>query len=269
MRLWPLLLLLALSACGQTRSNLSALQPGVDVAQAALRGGSPQTALQLAGNVLVHDPGNEAALVVQGDALTDLGQFAQARESYDLALKTNPESVGAEIGLGRLLLASDPAGAEARFLQALHHNPRDTIALNDLGVARDLQGNHLGAQRAYSRALGISPDDTDAQVNLALSMAMSGNADRAVGILRPLASDPGASRKLRHDLAAALAMAGDQNAAARILSADLTPDQVRQALAAFAAARSAGNPPAVMPTPGNPPATMPMGGNPPATVLTR
>lgn len=241
-----LLLMLALSACSQTASDLSAMQPGVDVAQAALRGGSPQTALHLAANVLVHDPGNEAALVVQGDALTELGQFPQARQSYELALQTNPGSVGADIGLGRLLLASDPAGAEARFLRALHHNPRDTIALNDLGVARDLLGNHAGAQRAYSRALGISPDDTDAQVNLALSMAMSGNADQAVRILRPLASDPGASRKLRHDLAAALAMAGDRDAAAQILSADLTPEQVRQALAAFAAARSAGTPPPAM-----------------------
>lgn len=242
MRLRAFLLVLALSACGHTASSLSSMQPGVDVARAALRGGSPQTALQLAGHVLQQDPRNEAALVIQGDALTELGQVDQARQSYDLALQQNPQSVGAEIGLGRLLLLSNPAEAEARFLHALHHEPRNTIALNDLGVARDLEGNHAGAQEAYRRALGINPDDTGAQVNLALSMAMSGNAEDAVRILQPMAETPGASRKLRHDLAAALAMAGDRDAASRILSADLTPDQVRQALDAYAAAKAGGAP---------------------------
>lgn len=111
MRHGPLLLVLLLAACGQTQSVISGLQPGVDVAQAALRGGSPQTALQLASNVLANDPGNEAALVVQGDALTDLGRFNEARDSYNRALKSNSESVGAQIGLGRLHLADDPPAA--------------------------------------------------------------------------------------------------------------------------------------------------------------
>lgn len=244
MRFRPLFLALAVSACGHTASSLSSMQPGVDVAQAALRGGSPQTALQLAGNVLEHDHENEAALVVQGDALTELGQLNQARQSYELALKRNPLSVGAEVGLGRLLLSRSPAEAEARFLHVLDQEPRNTIALNDLGVARDLQGNHTGAQEAYRRALGINPDDTGAEVNLALSMAMSGNADDAVRVLQPIAATPGASRKLRHDLAVALTMAGDRDAAARILGADMTPEEVRLALDAYAAAKSSGGTPA-------------------------
>ncbi|HUB10745.1 MAG TPA: tetratricopeptide repeat protein [Acetobacteraceae bacterium] len=219
---------------------MSALQPGVDVAQAALRGGSPQTALQIASHVLQTAPGNEAALVVQGDALTELGRVDDARISYTEALKSNPESVGGEIGLGRLDLSSDPAKAEALLLEALQRDPRNTTALNDLGVARDLRGNHAGAQTAYRQALGINPQDTAAEVNLALSMAMSGSAGEAVDMLRPLASAPGASRKMQHDLAAALTMAGNRPEAARILSADLSPAQVQQALDAYAAARSGG-----------------------------
>jgi Flp pilus assembly protein TadD len=238
MRAGPLLLVLLLAACGHTQSDVSGLTPGIDVAQAALRGGSPQTALQLAGNVLARDPVNEAALVIQGDALTDLGRVDEARASYNLALKSNGASVGADVGLGRLSLGNDPAGAAVLFLQALTHDPRNTTALNDLGVARDLMGDHAGAQTAYRQALGIDPQDSAAQVNLALSMAMSGSADDAVRILRPMASDPGASNKLRHDLAAALTMAGDRDEAARILSKDLTPEQVRQALDDYAAARS-------------------------------
>jgi len=238
MRGWAPILLVLLAACGRVATDISAQQPGVDVAQAALRGGSPQTALQIAGHVLVTDPGNEAALVVQGDALTDLGRMDEARISYTNALQRNPLSVGADIGLGRLSLPRDPARSEGLFLEALNHDPRNTTALNDLGVARDLQGNHAGAQSAYRKALGLDPQDSAAEVNLALSLAMTGSADDAVRMLRPLATVPGASVKLRHDLAAALTMAGDRAEAARILSADLTPEQVQQALDAYAAARS-------------------------------
>lgn len=258
MRIGVIFLALALTGCGHAASELSSTQPGVDVARAALRGGSPQEALQLASKVLTEAPGNEAALVVQGDALTELGQTDQARGSYDLALQRNPQSVGAEIGLGRLLLGSNPAAAEADFLQALRYEPRNTIALNDLGVARDLQGNHAGAQEAYRRALGINPDDSGAQVNLALSMAMSGSAEDAVRMLRPLAAKPDASRKLQHDLAAALTMAGDRAAAERILSADLSPAEVRQALDAYAAARS-GGPVPVSPLPAGTPSPLATG----------
>src|SRR5580693_9745032 len=104
MRGGPLVLALLLAACGHTQSVVSGLQPGVDVARAALRGGSPQTALSLAGGVLARDPGNESALVVQGDALTDLGRLSEAHDSYARALQSNHASVGAEIGLGRIRL---------------------------------------------------------------------------------------------------------------------------------------------------------------------
>jgi len=236
-----LILVLLLAAC--SRIGLSPPEPGrpgFRVAEAALRGGSPQVALQVAAGMLARDPNNVRALVVQGDAQTMLKQYDQAIDSFGRALRLDPGSVGAEIGMGRLRLGSDPAAAEALFLQALQHEPRNTTAMNDLGIARDLQGHHADAQQAYNQALGIDPELRAAQVNLALSLAMSGDSGRAEQLLRPFASDPGASRKLRHDLAAVLAMAGKHAEAERILSADLSPAEVRQALAAYANARSGG-----------------------------
>lgn len=229
-----------LAGCsGRAASDMSAAgEPGLNVARAALQGGSPQVALQVAGNVLARNPGSEAALVVQGDALTALGRTDEAGASYSSALQRNSASVGAEIGLGRIRLASDPAAAEALFLEVLQHEPRNTTALNDLGVARDLQRRHADAQVAYRQALGIDPQLSAAQVNLALSMAMAGASGDAVRMLRPIASDPTASRKLRHDFAAVLTMAGDRGQAERILSSDLSPNDVQQALDAYAAART-------------------------------
>ncbi|HEY1935309.1 MAG TPA: tetratricopeptide repeat protein [Acetobacteraceae bacterium] len=214
--------------------------PGLNVAKAALDGGSPQIALQVVDRILTTLPDSEAALVVQGDALTALGRPVEGTVSYNKALAVNPASVGARIGLGRLSLASAPAQSESLFLAALHDDPRNTTALNDLGVARDLQGNHIGAQQAYRQALGVNPDLNSAQVNLALSLAMTGDSGHAVAMIRPLAEEPGASPKVRQNFAAVLAMSGDREAARQILSPDMSPQDVDRALDAFAAARSGG-----------------------------
>jgi Flp pilus assembly protein TadD len=223
-----------LAACsGHDESRLGNGQPGLNVASAALAGGSPDIALNVANGILAGDPGNVPALLTQGDAFNALDRSEQAEASYTKALASDPGSAEAQIGLARLELKSDPAKAQALFLRALQHDPGNKVALNDLGIAYDLQGEHARAQEAYRRALGADPTMRAAEVNLALSMALSGKATEAVRLLKPLASDPGASRRLRQDLAAALAMAGDKQEAAKILSADMTPEQTDRALLAY------------------------------------
>lgn len=235
MRRIVLFTLLLLNACAGSPQTPS--QPGADLAEAALRGGSPQVALQIASNVLAHDPNDVRALRVQGDALTGLGRLNEAEGSFRRVLQLDPASTAARIGLGRCLLARDPAGAEALFFQASQKDPHNAVALNDLGIARDLQRHHAEAQAAYRQALAADPQMSAAQVNLALSLAMSGQTGEAVRLLRPMTEQPGAPRKLRNDLAAALVMAGARSEAERILSADLTPADIEQALNAYAAAR--------------------------------
>jgi tetratricopeptide (TPR) repeat protein len=207
--------------------------PGLNIAQAALSGGSPDIALNVNKDILAKDPYNVPALVSQGDAFSELGRLPEAEASYGKALLADPKSVAGQIGLGRLHLRSDPARAEALFLDALQHDPVNTVALNDLGIAYDLQGQHDSAQSSYRKALGADPTMRAAAVNLALSMALNGKAPEAVQLLKPLANDPGASRRVRDDFAAALAISGDKAAATRILSADMTPEQIDQALLAY------------------------------------
>jgi len=232
-----LALLVLLAACARGANGVGSGPPGIDVADAALKGGSPEIAVQIASNVLAANPGNEDALLTKGEALTQLGRTEEAAAAFTAALAVNPNSVGANIGLGRLRLSTDPASAERLFLQALNREPRNDVALNDLGIARDLQGRHTDAQTAYRQALGINPEMSAAQVNLALSLAMSGQSRDAVQLLRPLADRPGATQQTRHDLAAVLTMNGDRTAAAAILSKDLPPAQVQEALNAFASAQ--------------------------------
>lgn len=229
------LLLLVAACAANTSSQGGNGKPGLNVARAALSAGSPDIALNVANGVLAKEPGNAAALLTKADALSLLGRLDEAEVSYAHALVAAPDSVDIKIGLGRLRLHSNPAAAQVLFLSVLEREPRNKVALNNLGIAYDLQGEHASAQAAYRRALGADPTMRAAEVNLALSLALSGKAGDAVDILRPLASGPDASRRIRHGLAAALAMSGDKQAAARILSGDLTSEQVERALLAFEA----------------------------------
>lgn len=238
MRLLPFAALLLLGACAShaDTTGLREGQPGVSVADAALHGGSPQVALRIDQEILAKDPGNVPALLNLGAVQTAQRQYDEAARSFAAALKSDPGSVQARIGLGRLRLASDPAAAEQLFTEALRQEPRNAIALNDLGIARDLQGRHQDAQDAYREAMGLDPSMVGARVNLALSLAMVGRADDAAPMLRAVAEAPSAPRKFRHDMAAVLAMGGDRAGAERILTKDMSPEQANQAVAIFTAA---------------------------------
>lgn len=235
-RIATIALALLVAACaGHDSSQVGSGLAGLDVARAAIAGGSPEIALNVTNAILAREPGNAPALVSQGDAFSALGRSDDAQASYAKALASAPESIDAQIGLGRLRLNSDPVQAQLLFLKVLQHDPRNTVALNDLGIAYDLQDKHASAQAAYRQALGADPTMRAAEVNLALSMALSGQAPAAVALLKPLATAPNASRRLRHDLAVALAMAGDKPAAAQILGTDMAPEEVDRALAAYGA----------------------------------
>lgn len=237
MRLLPLATLLLLGACASHGEiGLHDGQPGVDVAEAALHGGSPQVALQIDGAILAKDPHNVPALINRGDVETAEQLYDEAATSYATALQFDSESVPARMGLARVRLTSDPAAAARLFQDLLRRDPHNALALNDLGIAQDLLGHHQDAQQAYRQAMSIDPAMVGARVNLALSLAMTGRADDAAPMLRPVADAPSAPRKFRHDMAAVLAMGGDRDGAQRILSQDMSPEQANKAVAIFTAA---------------------------------
>jgi Flp pilus assembly protein TadD len=163
--------------------------------------------------------------MARGDALYALGRAAEAQTAYRDALKLEPSSATAQIGLGRTLVQSDPRAAEGGFLSALAIEPDNVLALNNLGVVRDLQGRHADAQESYSHALSVSPASADVQINLAMSLALSGHSTEASRLLRSMASDQSVARDWRKELTAALTLAGDGEWARRELPANARPPQ--------------------------------------------
>jgi len=230
---------LLLAACSANRDNLtSARAPGLDVADVALASGAPDTALHIAQQALAANPRNVQAMVRAAEAQAALGHRDQAAHGFSQALAIAPDDTGAALGLGRLKLAEDPAATVSLLLRVTTHDPHNVAALVDLGIARDLLGQHTEAQSAYRLALALDPESTAGQVNLGLSLALSGDPRQAIGILRPLARGSAAAPRVRQDLAVALALAGDDDEAASVLRVDIPQPQVLAAVESYHLLRS-------------------------------
>lgn len=172
--------LIALSGCGLSQSSpKQEAQVTLRVAEAALSSGAPDLALHVADAVLEKKPTDTAAVLVRAEALYAIGRVDEARAAYRRAATLAPSSAAAQIGLGRTLVRTDPQAAEAAFVAALAAQPDDPVALNNLGIARDMQGRHWDAQAAYHQALAAAPGNTDVQTNLDLSLSLSGQAAAA------------------------------------------------------------------------------------------
>ena len=237
-RLLITLLISGLASCAQPSPNQAITAPGpntLNVADAAIAGGDPAMALSVSQSVLQSDPNNLDALIHEADAYYALQRCTDAMAAYTLALNFDPKSSAAETGLGRCEIKTDPKAAEVSLLLAIQDDPQNAAALNDLGIARDLQGNFAGAIGPYQQALLASPGLTAVEVNLGLSLALSGNGAEALQYLGPLAMSPDATPKIRQNYAAALVASGRDADARQVLSIDLPPDQVNSVLAGFTA----------------------------------
>ena len=171
---------IALTACGTfQQADTPHAQVTLRVADAAMASGAPDMALRVAQLVLDRQPNNVDAIVAKGDALYAMSVPDQARDAYRSAVALDANNVAAQIGLGRTLVRADPQGAENHFLAALARQPDSVVALNNLGIARDLQGRHAEAQQAYRKALAIAPEMADVKTNLGLSLALAGQANQA------------------------------------------------------------------------------------------
>jgi Flp pilus assembly protein TadD len=238
-------LLLCLTGCGifhhgPAAPNLAEGPPisgasVLNVADAAIAGNDPAMALQVSQSVLATDPSNLDALYHEAEAYYAVNRCMDAIAAYKLALKLNTRSSPAQTGIGRCLLKHNPAGAESAFAAAVADDPGNAAALNDLGIARDLQGKYAAAEQPYNQALLINPGAAATEVNLGLSEALAGDAQDALDYLGPLAAGQGATPKIREDYAAALVAASRVNDAREVLRIDLTPDQVNAMLTGFAA----------------------------------
>jgi tetratricopeptide (TPR) repeat protein len=113
---------------------------------------------------LTTDPGLLASTYANlGGAYRDLGKDAKAQESFDQAIRLNPNQFNAYFGLGRLLERQGRVSAAiSNYYHSLALHPTDQGYLH---LGRTLETAHMlpAALAAYREALKINPDLQEAQ----------------------------------------------------------------------------------------------------------
>jgi len=128
------------------------------------------------------DPSSAEALYGIGSVYLDQQETAEARESFERAIKLRasyPDTLANSWNNLGLLAARDgrPAEAIGYFQEALKLSPDHMIALDNLGSAYRQQKRWDDARKTYERALDVSSNDAEA--NYGLGMVFAQNDDNA------------------------------------------------------------------------------------------
>lgn len=109
-----------------------------------------------------------------------MGQQAEARESYAKVLAAQPKNIEALLGLARLDQASGLyPDAEERLKKAIKLGPKDSRVLATYGNFYSGQGDWTKAVEKHQAAVKHAPDDPRYQFLLGVALARSGDVDHA------------------------------------------------------------------------------------------
>ncbi|RZJ31326.1 MAG: tetratricopeptide repeat protein [Brevundimonas sp.] len=177
-------------------------------------------------------PEDPVAGVKAAQALRELGRYDQAAEISQRVLMVQPGNYDAMLEIGRAHIARGQAfyGIQALEL-ARSAQPNDWRPWSLLGTAYEQVRRADDARAAWAQALAISPENPDVLTNMAVSAMAKGDNAAAEPLLRRAAAQPGASLKVRLNLALVLGLTGKMGEAEQILRRDLPPEQADSNLA--------------------------------------
>ena len=184
---WSLIAALAsVSAPAMAQSNVQAAVPMASRPVAQPVPARDSMSLNEALSRLARDPRDAAALVDAGNAALAMGDVDAAIGFFNRADQVSPGNPSVKAGLaGALVRNENPFDAIPLFEQAEKAGAIDSALAADRGLAYDLVGDNLTAQRYYRLALTRAQND-DVTRRLALSFAMAGDRRSAETTLAPL-----------------------------------------------------------------------------------
>lgn len=178
------------------------------------------------------DPTDPVAGVKAAQAMRELGRYTEAAEMAERVLMTQPQNIEAMLEAGRGHIARGQAFYGIATLEkARDARPSDWRPWSLLGTAYEQVRRPQDAQAAWAQALAIAPENPDVLTNMAMAAMTQGDINGAEGLLRRAAAQPGASLKVRLNLAMALGLNGKMDEAEQMMRRDLPPEAADQNLA--------------------------------------
>jgi predicted Zn-dependent protease len=149
-------------------------------------------------------------------ASAGVDDFDAARRAYEAILDITPENVDARIGLVRIAMRTEVAGAgEPMLTEALRLAPDHPTLLGLRGDAAFRRGAYGDAARDYRRQLEMAPGNVAARLALAQALIAAGDHDRADTLLDELLAERPGNGLANYLRAASAFQAGDGEAVQR------------------------------------------------------
>jgi Flp pilus assembly protein TadD len=173
-------------------------------------------------------PQDKTIMLYYAAALRSVGQPEQAVSVLEAGIAANPRDAEIRIAYAKALSAA------GRFDQAMNvidaaivpQSP-DWNALLVKGAILDQQGQNEQARALYTQAALITPNQASIEGNIGLSFAMSNDLNAAEAHLRKAASMPGATSRIRQNLALVIGLQGRFKEATDLFSREMPPEQVQ------------------------------------------
>ena len=161
----------------------------------AVRTGRAGLVYEQAAQLASKQPQDAEALIWLAASLNQRQRPEEALEALDRA----EQAGGGQTGAGQ---AGGGANAGPLWVQR--------------GIAHDLAGDHLEAQRAFSHAITLSPAERALPMRVALSLALQEDYPAALRILQMQVNDPAMEQPVRETLAIIYALSGQTGTALEI-----------------------------------------------------
>jgi Flp pilus assembly protein TadD len=219
---------LALGACAQSATGPLDLSAPIDDAEAA--GKDTRTdlvkATDLSGRAFAKEPRNPDKAVAYARNLKAMGEKRQALAVLQQAANFNAGHRALTSEYGRLALDLDQVSLAQRLLEAADDptNP-DWRVISARGTVLAKQGSYRDAIPLYERALALAPDQPSILNNLALARAMEGHADQAEPLLKRAAAADAKDPRVSQNLALVLGLQGKYDEAKMAAARDQPADK--------------------------------------------
>jgi tetratricopeptide (TPR) repeat protein len=180
---------------------------------AAARGDHPAV-IRLAGEILAHRPGDDAAYELRARAHMALGRLDEAEADANAAVRLDPDEIRyRELLAGVLSAAGAHREAAEEYARLARLDPRQPEWIRAEAAERLASSDAEAAVEAARRALRLEPNDAQAQLALAHGLLRAGQAHPALeAAARAVALVPGDPRA-REAEADARWLAGDGSGA--------------------------------------------------------
>ena len=163
-------------------------------------------AYQKALKLTPQDPEAQASV---GDTYLTLGRFAEAAAAYEQTVRLQADNAGAYSNLG---YAYDKLGKVTESINALRNavrlNSNDAIAFNNLGASLYKAGRYQEALDAFNNAVRLAPNDADALNNLGAVLYVLEQYPRALDSFQKAVAAKADSADAHYNLGNAYYMTG-------------------------------------------------------------